>query len=289
MEIVGLLTEEPLISVAIKNKIKSFITPDLYRDLDDFIKDNPTFEDFKSRAKFNNAYRRALNWDSYTITEDEYQKILNELRAELNDKLRIEKEKISTVTANGKEIATYHKDDGTVIAVDNSYNNRPIESQMEDIQKKYSRFRQNGNTNTEEMMEYLQDEIKPEPTFQTLDDIGTGALNTDDNAKLEVAKTYQDITDESITVNLEDGLIMDEGTILEIQKTDEGYTIATPEDVEETDKQNSEDEVVLEKAPQKTLRKTPFKQAGFSDTILLALLTGMFIGLVILNIYIRTI
>ena len=177
MEIIGLLTEEPLISLAVKNKIKSFITPDLYRDLDDFIKDNPTFEEFKRNAKFNEAYRRALNWDSYTLTEDDYQKILSELKAELEEKMRIEKDKITTVTANGKEVSTYTKDDGSVIAVDNSYNDRPIAEQLEDIQKKYSRFRQDGNTNTEELMEFVQEEVKPEPAFHAIEDIDTTSLN----------------------------------------------------------------------------------------------------------------
>lgn len=288
MEIIGLLTEEPLVKVAVKNKIKSFITPDLYHDLEDFIKDNPTFEDFKRRAKFNEAYKRALNWDSYTLTEEEYQQILEELKAELEEKLRIEKEKITTVSANGKEVATLTKDDGSVIAVDNTYSGRPIEEELKDIQEKYSRFRQDGNTNTEELMEFMQEEIKPEPSFQAVSDLTSSSLNKEEEEKASVAQAYQAYTDSSVTVNLEDGLIMDNGNILEIQQTEDGYAVTTPETNGNTTAE-LEDNAVLDKAPQKTLRKTPFKQAGFSDTILLALLTGMFIGLVILNIYIRMI
>ena len=290
MEIIGLLTEEPLVKVAVKNKIRSFITPDLYHDLEDFIKDNPTFEDFKRSAKFNEAYRRALNWDSYTLTEDEYQQILEELKAELEEKMRIEKEKITTVSANGKEVATFQKDDGSVIAIDNTYGGRPIEQQLEDIQKKYSRFRQDGNTNTEELMEFVQEEVKPEPSFQAVGDLTVASLNNEESEKAAVAQAYQDGTDSTVAVDLEDGVIMDNGNILEIEQTEDGYTVTAPETVggDATNKLN-EEAPILEKAPQKTLRKTPFKQAGFSDTILLALLTGMFIGLVILNIYIRAI
>ena len=91
MEIVGLLTQEPLARLAIKNKIKNFITPDLYRDLEDFIKDNPTFEDFKRRAKFNDSYKRALNWGSDNISEEEYQQIPDVLiRLEDGTGLKIE-------------------------------------------------------------------------------------------------------------------------------------------------------------------------------------------------------
>ena len=83
---------------------------------------------------------------------------------------------------------------------------------------------------------------------------------------------------------------MDNGNILEIEHTEAGYTVTAPDVIDGNENMQVDDnEAVLEKAPQKTLRKTPLKQTGFSDTILLALLTGMFIGLVILNIYIRII
>lgn len=292
MELIGLLTEEPLARLAVKNKIKSFIAPDLYRDLDDFIKDNPTFEDFKRRAKFNEAYRRALNWDTHSLTEDEYQQILSELKAELEEKMKIEKDKINTVTANGKEVSTYKKDDGSVIAVDNSYSDKPITDQLEDIQKKYSRFRQDGNTNTEELMEFAQEEIKPEPAFQVVDEVNEASLNSTDAEIAGVAKAYQAQADGEVSVNLEDGLLLDQGTVLEIKSTDEGYAIAAPDATvgeEQAGDTLEADTPVLEKAKQKTLKRNPFKQAGFSDAILLALLTGMFIGLALLNIYIKTI
>lgn len=290
MEVMGLLTEEPLVTLAVKNKIKSFIAPDLYRDLDDFIKDNPTFEDFKKRARFNEAYRRALNWDTHSLTEEEYQQILTELKAELEEKMKIEKDKITTVTANGKEVSTYQKDDGTVIAVDNSYGKKPITDQLEDIQKKYSRFRQDGNTNTEELMEFAQEEIKPETTFQEVKDIKKDSLNEKDANLAKVAEEYQEQSNSTVEVNLEDGLLLDQGSVLEIQSTDEGYAIVTPEDNTNNNEEVLEAEgATLEKAKQKTLRRNPLKQAGFSDAIILALLTGMFIGLALLNIYIKTI
>lgn len=286
MEIIGLLTEEPLVTLAVKNKIKNFITTDLYRDLDEFIKDNPTFEDFKQHAKSNELYRRALNCSPNTITEDDYQQILSELRAELEEKMRIEKEKINTVYVNGKEISTYKTDDGSVITVDNSYSKKTIPEQLEDIQKKYSRFRQNGDKNTIELMEYIEEEIKPEPNFQDVDDLSTSSLTQEDREKAAVAQAYQTSTDNEVTVNLEDGLILDNDKILEIHQNDTGYTVTAPNQV--NGEMETED-TTLKKSPQKTLIKQPLKQAGFSDAILLALLTGMFIGLVVLNIYIRAI
>lgn len=291
MEIVDLLTHEPLITLAVKNKIKNFITPDLYHDLDDFIKDNPTFEDFKKNAKFDDAYRRALNWNSVTLTEEEYQQILSELKAELEEKMRLEKDKITTTKANGKEIATFTKDDGTVIAVDNSHGDKPIDEQLKDMQEKYSRFRQDGNTNTEELMEFAQNEVKEAPSFEDADKINTGSLSQENAEKAEVAKDYQAQTDNSdVSVDLENGIILDQGTVLEIQHTDEGYEVVAPdESIGEQAEELSADGPTKAKVKQKTLgKRNPLKQAGFSDAIILALLTGMFIGLAILNIYIKT-
>lgn len=279
MEIIGLLTEEPLAKLALKNKIKSFITPDLYRDLDDFIKDNPTFEDFKKRAKFNYSFKRALNLDTHDITEEDYQQILADLKQELEEKMKIEKDKISTVQVKGKEIATYTNSDGSVITVDNSYTDKSISEQLDELQQKYSRFRQNSKTNTDELMEHVQEEIKPEPSFQTVATISDDSLSGNDSEMARVAQEYQATVNNEVSVNLDEGLILDSGNVLSIEESDNGYAVVAPE-------QSSE---VVEntpvKAKQKTLRKQNLKQAGFSDVIMLALLSGALLALIIVNIY----
>jgi len=285
MEIIDLLTNEPLAVLSVKNKIKNFITTDLYQDLDDFIKDNPTFEDFKRRAKFNDSYRRALNWNTLSLTEDEYQQILSELKAELEEKMRIQNDKINTVKANGKEVSTYQRDDGSVITVNNS-NNKPIDEQLKDMQEKYSRFRQDANTNTEELMEHMEEEITPETSFHNVTELNQNSLNEEESKIAEVAQAYQASSEGPVTVDLENRLIMDEGNILEIQQTDQGYAVTSPEQTQDNSEVKSTETPT--KAKQKTLIMNPFKQAGFSDAIILALLTGMFIGLLLLNIYIKT-
>lgn len=289
MEIVGLLTQEPLTRLAIKNKIKNFITPDLYRDLDDFIKDNPTFEDFKRRAKFNESYRRALNWGSDNISEEEYQQIISELKAELEEKMKIQKDRISTVTANGKEVSTFQKDDGSVIAVDNSYGKKPITEQLEEIQNKYSRFRQSETTNTEEIMEYMEEEVKPENDFQEVSTISTSSLNNEEREMAAVAQSYQSNTEGEVSIDFANKLLLDDGQVLEMEKTEDGYTVGAAETVDEKHETVTEDTPTLEKAKQKTLTRNPFQQAGFSSAVLLALIAGMFMGLILLNLYVKTI
>lgn len=289
MEIVGLLTQEPLTRLAIKNKIKSFITPDLYRDLDDFIKDNPTFEDFKHNAKFNDAYRRALNWGDDNISEEEYQQILSELKAELEEKMRLQTDRISTVSANGKEVSTLQKSDGSVITIDTSYGNQPIQKQLEAIQSKYSRFRQNGATNTEKIMEYMEDEVTPETEFQAVSSVEADTLGSDEAEMAAVAQSYQDNADGPVSIDFANKLLLDGDHVLEMEKTDEGYVVGAADAVEAQPETVAEDTPTLEIAKQKTLTRNPYKQAGFSSSILLALIAGMFMGLIILNLYIKTI
>lgn len=289
MEIVELLTKEPLQRLAIKNKIKSFITPDLYRDLDDFIKDNPTFEDFKRNAKFNDAYRRALNWGDANISEEEYQQILSELKAELEEKMRLQTDRISTVSANGKEVSTLQKSDGSVITIDTSYGRKPIQEQLEDIQAKYSRFRQNGDTNTDEIMKYMENEVTPETEFQDVASVPTNSLGSDEAEMAAVAQSYQEAADGPVSIDFANKLLLDGDQVLEMAKTDEGYVVGAADTVEAQPEAVAEDTPTLEKAKQKALTRTPYKQAGFSSAILLALIAGMFMGLIILNLYIKTI
>lgn len=287
MEIVGLLTKEPLPILAIKNKIKSFITPDLYRDLDDFIKDNPTFEDFKRNAKFNDAYRRALNWGDDDISEEEYQQILSELKAELEEKMRLQTDRISTANANGKEVSTIQQSDGSIITIDTSYSGKPIREQLEDIQAKYSRFRQNGETNTDELMEYMKNEVTPETEFQAVSSVKTDSLGSDEAEMAAVAQSYQGDAEGPVSIDFANKLLLDGDQVLEMNKTDEGYVVGAADTVEAQPEAVAEDTHTL--AKQKTLTRTPYKQAGFSSAILLALIAGMFMGLIILNLYIKTI
>lgn len=289
MEIVGLLTQEPLARLAIKNKIKNFITPDLYRDLEDFIKDNPTFEDFKRRAKFNDSYKRALNWGSDNISEEEYQQIISELKVELEEKMKLQKDRISTVTANGKEVSTFQKDDGSVIAIDNSYGKKPISEQLEEIQSKYSRFRQGEATNTEEIIEYMEEEVKPENEFQDVATVTSTSLSSEEEEMAAVAKSYQANSDNQVSIDFENRLLLDDGQVLEMEKTENGYVVGAAEAVNEQQEASIEEAPTMEKAKQKTLTRKPYKQAGFSSAILLALIAGMFMGLIILNLYIKTI
>lgn len=275
------ILKQKLAIKTIKSKIESFISSGIYNDLDEFVKDNPDLKTFQEKTKLNNSLRRI--W-GYQVTDEDYQVLIVELKAELEEKMRIQKENLTTVQANGREITTFDNGDKQIV-VDNSYSNKSIDEQLISLQEKYSRFRQNGNNNTEYMMEVMKEEIKPEPAFTNISDINTTNLTEDSAEIAAVAETYQKDSQDAIQVDLETGLIFEDGQIRTIEKRETGYGVFSPVSEEEIQEKSHEQE----KVPQKTLqRKTnPLKQAGFSDALILALLTGMVMGLAILNIYMK--
>jgi hypothetical protein len=262
----------------IKNKIGHFISSGIYSDLSEFISDNPNLAVFQDKTKLNNSLKKF--W-GYQITEEDYQLLLTELKAELEERLRIENEKITTTSVNGKEIVTYDDGDRKII-VDNSYASISLEEQLPGLQEKYARFRQGESTNTVEMMEFMQDEIKPAPTLNAVNDIDVTSLSSQEVEMAAAAKAYQDTTDNVVQVDLIQGIVEENGKIQSIEKRDDGYGVFSSDQQEDT-KENT----VAIKAPQKTLQRTPYKQAGFSDTLILALLTGMILGLLFINIYLK--
>lgn len=265
----------------IKNKIESFISSGIYADLEEFIKDNPDLQTFQEKTKLNNSLRRI--W-GYRITDEDYQKLLSELKNELEEKMKIVKDNLTTVQVNGKEITTY-QDDNRQIIVDNSYAKKSVEDELPDLQQKYSKFRQNGVDNTSNMLQFMQEEIKPTPEFDGVSDLDQQSLSQQDAEIAKVAQSYQSTNDNIIQVDFENKLILDGDNILSIEKRDDGYGVFSPDETETELEKEKQIETI---SHQKTLQRNPLRrQAGFSDAVILALLTGMLMGLAFLNIYIK--
>lgn len=268
----------------IKNKIEGFISSGIYVDLDEFINDNPDLNTFQEKTKLNNSLRRI--W-GYQITDEDYQNLISELKKELEEKMKIVKDNLTTVEVNGKEITTYNDDNRKVI-VDNSYSNRSIEDELPILQQKYSKFRNDGINNTANMMEFMRDEIKPSPGFEEVSSLSTENLPSHDTPIAQVAQDYQISHDNNnIQVDFENRLILDGDDVLSIEKRDDGYGVFAPENNEMDLEQTNDSK---EKVHQKTIQKNPLhRQAGFSNIIVLALLAGMLMGVVLLNVYIKII
>ena len=137
----------------IQNKIEQFISSGTYSDLEDFISDNPDLATFQNHTKLNNTLRKV--W-GYQITEQEYLEILEIMRKEMAARKQINTDKLDTVNANGKELTTYETAAGTMV-LDNSYNGKDMQTQLEDLQNEHKQFQFDGEKNTDNMMNYMQD------------------------------------------------------------------------------------------------------------------------------------
>ena len=264
-----------------KNKITEYMKEKGFLSLAEFIKENPDLKTFQEKTKLNNSIRRV--W-GLNVTEEDYQQVLDVLQQEFDEKLRIETERLSTVNVNGKTITSYDGEKGKTI-VDDSYSDKPMEEQLVELRERYSkRFGvqdvEQATNNTEEMMDFMREEIKLEPEFNAVADITKESLSGKAKELAEVAEAYQDTTDNVVHVDFERGLIMDEDQILSIEEREDGYGVFSPEEIEPNEKKL---------APQKTLtkKKGPSKQAGFSSAVALALLSGLFMGLAFLNVYLK--
>jgi hypothetical protein len=259
-----------------KNRIESIIKAGKYRDLEEFIKAHPDVKAFQDKTKSSTFIKS--QW-GYQLSEEDYQQLLVELQQELAERMRIAQERFSTVNVNGKEITTYTSERGTTI-VDNSYSNKSVADQLPDLQEKYKTFRDgNGQDKTDEMMDYMEARVKITPKFDNVINFPSTSLTGEEQEKAEVAEAYSANADGPVQVDIETGLMIDKGQILSIEKSDGGYEIVNTEETE-----------LVKETPQKTKKKTKKKklrQAGFSSAVALALLTGLFMGLTFLNLYLK--
>ncbi len=263
----------------VKNKIEQFISSGIYTDLEEFLSDNPDLETFQSHTKLNNTLRKV--W-GYQITEQEYQEILETLKQELADRKKIDMENVQTIHANGKELTTYQSEEGTMV-LDNSYNQKDMEKQLTELQDGHKQFQIGGDKNIDAMMDYMQEEIKPEVGFVDISSIPTSSLSEPEKRNLHVAKNYQEKMDIPTQVDVTNGLIMQSGNISTIEERDYGMGVFSTETIQPTQQEMEK----TEKPKVRTLQM--LKQTGFSNALILAFITGVFLGFIFLSTYAKTI
>lgn len=262
----------------LKNKIKQYSSDGTYQDLEDFISDNPDLETFQNHTKLNNILRKV--W-GYQITDEEYLAVLEQLKKEVLEKRQINLEKVKTVEANGKEITTFQSGEETMV-LDNSYAQKSLKEQLPDLQAEHKQFQEKGEENIESMMEYMQAEVKPEFGFTDISDIDSNTLSTQEQENLAVATQYQEVNETPIKADLQNGLILQNGEIQTIERREDGIGIYQAEA-----SQSDQEETKEEKPKVRTLQR--LKQAGFSNALILAFLTGMVLGFIFLNMFVKTI
>lgn len=267
----------------IQNKIEQFIESGIYADLEDFISDNPDLTTFQNHTKLNNTLRKV--W-GYQITEQEYLEILEVMRKEVAARKEINTDKLTTVNANGRELTTYESEEGTMV-LDNSYNGKDMQSQLASLQDAHKQFQIGGENNTDAMMSYMQQEVKPEIGFTDISDVNTGNLTREERKNLLVAEQFQRQTTSPIQVDVQNGLIMHDGNVNTIEQRDDGIGVYSTETINAEPRQMDEEQPILAKPKVHTLKRFP--QAGFSDALILAFIVGMFLGFLFLSTYAKTI
>ena len=242
----------------VKEIIKEYMKKNKMDTIEEFKKINPTIKEFAMNSKYENYVPIIQSrWKSFR--DNEFQEVLEELQKEEDEKKKLNTDNITTTTVNGKEIATVTDEkSGKQMIVDNTYNNRDISNQMEDVQKEHEQFQSLKENNTEGVMEYMEENVKITPdTVESKDIEASNVENNDEEKMISAIKGLEKELGYSVDVDKDNKIIIDRhtNTIYSIEKRDESYIIIPQ--TNELEKQ--EEPKKEEKGPSLTLKKDIFK------------------------------
>lgn len=242
----------------VKEIIKEYMKKNKMDTIEEFKKQNSTLRKFAMNSKYENYVPIIQSrWKSFR--DNELQEVLEELQKEEEEKKKLNTDNITTTIVNGKEIATVTDEkSGKQMIVDNTYTNRDISNQMEDVQKEHEQFQSLKENNTEGVMEYMEENVKITPDTVESKDIETSNVeNNDEEKMISAIKGLEKELGYSVDVDKDNKIIIDRhtNTIYSIEKRDESYIIIPQ--TNELEKQ--EEPKKEEKGPSLTLKKDLFK------------------------------
>lgn len=243
MSLISLYTERYGKAFA-KQVIESYMKQQKISSVDEFLKKNPTVNDFAHNSQLLNIIR---THGYFILDEKEYQDILNELKETEKKKKKLNTDKLQTTQVNGHEIVTY-TDERTneKITMDNTVSNRSISHQMEDIQKEHKQFEQKDTNNTLNLIKYMKNNIKITPSTQSTNDIKTEEISDSDIELIQAIKDFETEIGHHVDVDLNSKIIYDNGMIYSIEKRGDKYQILLQTEKEE--KQNKGLQLVKKKS-----------------------------------------
>lgn len=249
MSLISLYTERYGKAFA-KQVIESYIKQQKISSIDEFLKKNPTVNDFAHNSQLLNIIR---THGYFILGEKEYQDILNELKEEESKRKKLNTDSLQTTQVNGHEMVTY-TDEKTnrQITMDNTISNRSIVNQMEDIQKEHNQFKQKDTDNTLNIINYMKDNIKITPNIQSTSDIKTEEINNDDIEVIQAIKNFENEIGHHVDVDLNSKIIYDNDMIYSIEKRGDKYQILSQ--TKHKEKQN--------KGPQLVKKKSNYNKAA---------------------------
>lgn len=239
--------------LAIARKIMDLLNKNKYDDLEKFISKNENYQEFLKK----NDMQIVIKHFGNTLKEEDYIKILENLRTLTKTKQDFDKDNIKTTNIDNKQFNSFKGEDKTYF-IDNSRSNNSIEEQMKDLQNTQQDFQTTDKKkNTENMFKELERK-KESLKLDYLHEIEYELLSNEEKELFQIANDYQQNTDGVIRVDLKKGVIVDElDNIMKIEKNNGEFSITK-------DENGVEKEVIQkEKSYQKTL--TPSRNTIYSN------------------------
>lgn len=238
--------------LAISRKIMDLLNKNKYDNLEEFITKNGNYQDFLKKNNMTTVVKHFGN----TLIEEDYIKILENLRNLTKSKQDFEEDNIKTTNIDGKQYNSFKGEDKTYF-IDNSRTDKSIEDQMKDLQSTEQIFQTTDQRqNTENMFKELERK-KEGLNLHYLHQINYELLNNEEKLLFQIANDYQQNIDGVIRIDLKKGIIVDElDNIMKIEKNNGEFSIIK-------DENGIEKEEVQEKSYQKTL--TPSRNTIYNN------------------------
>ena len=238
--------------LAIARKIMDLLNKNKYDDLEEFITKNGNYQDFLMK----NGMQTVIKHFGNTLKEEDYVKILENLRKLTKTKKEFEQDNIKTTNIGDKQFNSFKGENKTYF-IDNSKSDKSIEEQMKDLQSTQKDFQTTDQKkNTENMFKELERK-KESLNLNYLNEINYDLLNNEEKFLFQVANDYQQNIDGVIRIDLKKGIIVDEqDDIMKIKQNNGEFSVIKEEN-------GIQKEEAQEKSYQKTL--TPSRNTIYSN------------------------
>ena len=161
--------------LAVSRKIMDLLNKNKYDNLEEFIIKNGNYQDFLKKNDMQTVIKHFGN----TLKEEDYIKILENLRELTNKKQNFEQENIKTTNLDKKQFVSYQGEEKTHF-IDNSKEDKSIEEQMKDLQPTQQSFQTSDmKKNTENMFKQLERK-KEEIKLNYINEINYDMLNKEE-------------------------------------------------------------------------------------------------------------
>ena len=191
-----------------------------------------------------------------TLKEEDYTKILENLRLLTKTKKDFEQDNIKTTNLDDKRFNSFKGQDKTYF-IDSSDDKKTIEEQMKDLQPTQEQFQTSEQKqNTENLFKELETK-KDGLNLHYLNDINYNSLNNEEKLLFQITENYQNSIKGLVRIDLKKGIIVDElDNITKVEEVNGKFTITKNDNV-------IEKEEITTKTFQKTL--TPSRNTIYAN------------------------